>query len=301
MLSTLKTNSIEFVRLSRLYAARQPALPALAAYPTLDALVAALAGPTRADEDTRRRLVCAVLVDHQAAPGPLGPAIVLHAFRGMLLRLSRSLHGVDDADDADARVSVGLLEALRHVHPERDPAGIGLRVRQETRRAVFAVLKREALARPPRPGDEEDEEEPTPRAEAPPGEDGAEAEEVEARPPDDDPQGNRDPAAEEGPRDPMQVKAAARCLDPDALADAESLVPLRGSPGVPPPDRRERAGRASAARAQRPRRAAPADEPPVRARQRARSRERVPAAVATHATAARADEIDTGKKNRPWG
>lgn len=225
MLPTLKNNTIEFVRLSRLYAVRQPALPALAAYPTLDALVAALAGPTRADEDTRRRLVCAVLVDYQAVPSPLGPAIALHAFRGMLLRLSKSLHGVDDSDDADARVTVGLLEALRHVHPERDPAGIGLRVRQETRRAVFAVLKREALARPPRPGDEE-EEEPTPRAEAPPGEDGAVEEEEEARPPDDDPQGNRDAASEEGPRDPMRVKAAARCLDPDALADAESLVPF---------------------------------------------------------------------------
>ena len=214
MLPILQKNTLEFVRLSRLYAARYPAIPALATYPTLAALVDALAGPSRADEDTRRRLVCAVIAEHQAAPSPLGGAVVLHAFRGMLLRLSRSLYGVGDPDEADALVTLALLEALRRVRPDRDPAGIGLRVRQETRRALFAAMERDARARPPRPDDEEEEEEPT------------EGASEEAGSPDGEPHGSDDAASEEGPRDPIAVKAASRRLDVDALADAESRIPF---------------------------------------------------------------------------
>ncbi len=119
----------------------------LHAYPTLEALLAALVGRDKADPDARRRLICAEIAEHQTARGPLGAAIVLHAFRGMLVGLSRSLVGVDDRDEADGLVVAGLLEALGRVRPERDPERIGMYVRQETRRAVFAVLRRSARTR----------------------------------------------------------------------------------------------------------------------------------------------------------
>jgi len=155
LIPTLQKNTVEFLRLSRLYAARTGAHPALGANPTLGSLLSALSGKGRADPDTRRRLICAVIAEHQAAPGPLGAAIALHAFCGMLVRLSRSLVGVDDPEDADGIVVAGFIEALRRVRPGRDPDRIGMYVRQETRRAVFAALRRDARARE---GLDEDEE-----------------------------------------------------------------------------------------------------------------------------------------------
>lgn len=153
MLSTIQKNTVEFVRLSRLYTSRCAAQPAFAGYPTLDVLVTALQSADEADADRRRSLLCAVIADHKGAPSPLGAAIVLHAFRGMLAKLSRSLFGVDDRDEADARVTAGLLEGLKRVRPERDPDRIAMYVRQETRRAVFAALRKDGRARPRKPKD----------------------------------------------------------------------------------------------------------------------------------------------------
>jgi hypothetical protein len=203
VIPTIQKNTLEFIRLSRLYAARTGAHLALGAYSTLDSLLSALSGKGQADPETRRRLICAVIEEHQAAPGPLGAAIVLHAFRGMLVQLSRSLVGVDDPDDADGIVTAGLLEALRRVRPGRDPDRIGMYVRQETRRAVFAALRRDARARELLDVDEES----------------GEGEEDGLDLGDD-----REP--EEPPRDPLAAERAWRRRAPDAIADPESLAPL---------------------------------------------------------------------------
>jgi hypothetical protein len=165
-----------------------------------------------------------IIAQQQAAPCPLWSALLLHAFRGMLLRLSRSLVGVDDADDADARVATGLLHALRRVRPERDPERIGMYVRQETRRAVFLALRRDSRARPYWP--EEEEDEPPPRSKATPGEDPADDVEEDARPPGGGSRTDDDASSDEPARDPIAVARVSRCLDPDALADAESRLPL---------------------------------------------------------------------------
>jgi hypothetical protein len=140
----IQKSSAEFVRLSRLYGPFRG--DELAPYPTLDALLEALGGSKGADTATRSRVVCAVLARHRAAPGPLGSAIVLHAFCGMLGRLSRKLVGVD-RDDAEALVACSLIEALGRIRPARDPERIAMYVRQETRRVVFAALARDARAR----------------------------------------------------------------------------------------------------------------------------------------------------------
>ena len=206
MIPHIQKNTIEFARLSLAYAARCSADAALAGYPTLDAVLSALCGPGAADPLTRRRVICAVIAEHQAAPGPLWSAIVLHAFRGMLVHLSQGLLGVDDPDEADARVVAGLLEALRRVRPKCDPERIGMYVRQETRRAVFAALRREARAGQYREGEEED---PSGEDESPACDDAGD-----------------DEWSDEVSRDPLALERASRELGLDGIADPESCTPL---------------------------------------------------------------------------
>jgi hypothetical protein len=148
LLPTLQKNSIEAIRLSRLYSCRLAPHAAFAQYPTLDALVVALSPSARTAPPVRSRLLCAVVADYQATPTALGPAILVHAFRAMLVTLSRSLIGVDDPDEADSMVVAGLLDGLTRVRPARDPERIAMYVRQETRRSVFAALHRDARGRP---------------------------------------------------------------------------------------------------------------------------------------------------------
>ncbi|HEY6459936.1 MAG TPA: hypothetical protein VIY73_07280 [Polyangiaceae bacterium] len=154
-------SSFEFVRLSRLYAPFRGDDATLAQYPTLDALLRVLDGPEGAPASTRSSLLAAVIALHRASPGPLGAAVVMHAFHGMLGRLANSLVGVD-RDDAEALVACGFVEAVRRVRPAHDPARIAMYVRQETRRCVFAMLRREEPDRSEDEGEEAEVEEPGP-------------------------------------------------------------------------------------------------------------------------------------------
>lgn len=218
MIPRIQPGTLEFHRLGRLYAAVADGHPVLGAFPTLGSLLAALAGRGQADPGTRRRLLCAVIAAHQAAPGPLGGAIVLHAFRGMLIGLSRSLVGAGDADEADARVMAGLLEALPRVRAGHDPDRIGMYVRQETRRAVFRALRRDSR------NDEcfEIEEESAFADDA--GDEGAIGDDAGGTEPEDS---MGDEACSDEPmRDPLALDRASRRRDADADADAESLTPL---------------------------------------------------------------------------
>lgn len=153
----IQKHPAEFVRLSRLYGPFRGDEPTLASYPTLDALLAALEGANGTDSVTRSRVLCAVVARQRAVPGPVGAAIVLHAFRGMLGRLAKKLLGVD-RDDAEALVACSLIEALGRVRPARDPARIAMYVRQETRRVVFAALARDGRSRWYEQDDDEDDE-----------------------------------------------------------------------------------------------------------------------------------------------
>jgi len=225
MIPRIQPGTLEFVRLSRLYVARPAASASpLDAYPTLESLLAALVGRDKADPGTRRRLICAGIAEHQTARGPLGAAIVLHAFRGMLVRLSRSLVGVDDRDEADGLVVAGLLEALGRVRPERDPERIGMYVRQETRRAVFRALRRDARTRQYQDPPDEDE---TLAREAHEASETDETDETEA---DGDESradaGGDDAWCEEPLRDPLALERAARQRVPDAIADLDSFAPI---------------------------------------------------------------------------
>ncbi|MGH7297426.1 MAG: hypothetical protein ACRELB_20990 [Polyangiaceae bacterium] len=205
----IQKNSVEFVHLSRRYGSFRGEDPVLAPYLTLEALLAALERSGGADVEIRSRVLCAVLTRHRAAPGPLGSAIVLHAFRGMLGRLSKGLVGVE-RDDADALVASALVEALQRVRPARDPARIAMYVRQETRRVVFAALERDGRARWYESDDDEEEE----AYVAEPSSDGRAGAPDDWSPDDDAP-------GAFGASTPR-----SRGVDLDRLPDPESLVPI---------------------------------------------------------------------------
>jgi hypothetical protein len=215
---------VEFVRLSRLYASRPaPRTAPLAAYPTLGRLLDAFFGPDQADPDTRRELLCAVLAE-LPPPDPLGAAVTLHCFRGMLVRLSKSLCGVDDRDEADALVVAGLLEALPRIRPERDPDRIGMYVRQETRRAVFAALRRDTRARKYQEALDADElyaRHATATGEAGDGDEVGGGDHEWGTSAEDD-----DAWREEPTRDPLARERASQQRTPDAIVDPESLAPI---------------------------------------------------------------------------
>jgi hypothetical protein len=128
----------------------------------------------------------------------LWSAIALHAFRGMLGRMSKGLVGLD-REEADMLVASAFLEALGRVRPARDPARIPMYVRQETWRAVMTELKRDARASHYRAGDEDDDWAA-----------GSENDQTW----DDEWLAGR-------PSHPP-----SRCVDPDTLADPASLVPI---------------------------------------------------------------------------
>jgi hypothetical protein len=201
-------SSVEFLRLSRAYGAFCGDDPVLAPYPTLASLLDELDAPSAADRPARSRLLCAIIARQRSVPGPIGSAIVLHAFHGMLGKLAGELVGVY-RDDADAVVACGLIEALRRVRPERDPERIAMYVRQETRRAVFAALARETPAGP----DELDEEDDDVVYVAGSSSEGRAGLDL-GEPTDDE---MRDEAA--GPR-------RGRRPEPDMCADPASLVPI---------------------------------------------------------------------------
>jgi hypothetical protein len=218
--------SSEYVRISRIYLAQRGDDPALAAHPRLDALLSVLSGPARADVPTRSRLLCAILAKHRAAPNPLWPAIVMHTLRGMLGRLMKRLVDVD-RDEAGALVAAALLEALGRVRLDYEPEFVVMRVWRETRRLLFAQIRRDQRARPYWPVDED-----APPEQDEPSGDEARAEDVAS----DGPDSGEGWTSDEDDASPEAASAAGSgWVDPDTLADPESLVPIEDRLVVWPP------------------------------------------------------------------
>jgi hypothetical protein len=130
-----------FDHLARAYAARSKEHPTLLAYPTLPALFSALSRDG-APMHTRSEVLCALVTRWHETRDPVWSTILLRTFDGMLGRVRARLRGFDRAD-AECFVTVSFLEALTRVRPSRDPARIAMYVRQETRRRLFASLKRD--------------------------------------------------------------------------------------------------------------------------------------------------------------
>jgi hypothetical protein len=137
------TLSGELALLAPRYDARRFEHPVLASYESVDALFA----ETEPKKQGKKKVVSpegsailVALVDlHAKTRNRLWGALLLRAFRPMLLNVSRRLRG-GSRDDRDALLLVSFHEALIRVDPLRDPTRIAMYVRQETRRRVFRAL-----------------------------------------------------------------------------------------------------------------------------------------------------------------
>ena len=125
------------------YDVRRLEHPVLASYRSIDALFAETE-PKKQGKKTvvspEGSAILVALVDlHAKTHDRLWGALLLRAFRPMLLNVARRLRG-GSRDDRDALLLMSFHEALLRVDPLKDPARIAMYVRQETRRRVFRAL-----------------------------------------------------------------------------------------------------------------------------------------------------------------
>lgn len=122
--------------------------PALAADPSILAVLAVLADASEATYPERDALTRALLAEQQRAPSKLWSAALLLAYAPMLTRLRRRLlSSAVDRDELDLLVIEAFLEAAQGYPLEhRRPGHTALYLRQDTQRAVFKLLKLEHRA-----------------------------------------------------------------------------------------------------------------------------------------------------------
>jgi hypothetical protein len=112
----------------------------LAGYPVLADLVACLSADAVAGDTARTDLVATLIATHQARPHRIWSALLLVAFRPMLMTVFKKLVG-ELPDERLALLLASFQEALGKVDPRHDTLRIGMYVRQATRRGVFAALR----------------------------------------------------------------------------------------------------------------------------------------------------------------
>jgi hypothetical protein len=105
------------------FTAARARIAALAAYPTLDALVAELLPGARtllAQDEERAALLSALVVEAQRSRHPLWPSLLAVAYAPMLRRIRRQTIACrgDTPEDLDQRVLSGFLEAVQKASPE---------------------------------------------------------------------------------------------------------------------------------------------------------------------------------------
>jgi hypothetical protein len=137
------TLTAELALVAPRYDAQRLEHPVLASYRSLDALFAETE-PKKQGKKTvvspEGSAILVALVDlHAKSRDRLWGALLLRAFRPMLLNVARRLRG-GSRDDRDALLLMSFHEALLRIDPLKDPARIAMYVRQETRRRVFRAL-----------------------------------------------------------------------------------------------------------------------------------------------------------------
>jgi len=132
--------ALELDLLGPAYARLHRAHPALRPYPTLAALMDRLTAGER--DHAKKELLAALIVIRKRTPHRLWVAILIRAFRPMLLKLWKELFGSDD-QERFALLLISFQAAVGRLDPWRDPVRLGMYVRQKTRRRVIAALTRE--------------------------------------------------------------------------------------------------------------------------------------------------------------
>ncbi len=126
------------------YAAACERDPAFAAYPTRDAVVAALRaqpGDKFSEDEARSKLVSAIVVEAQRSRHPLWTSLLLTAFAPMLRRIRRQTIPCrgDTPEDLDQRVLGAFVEAVQKVSPAHPASGL----RWATQRGAWTAREAE--------------------------------------------------------------------------------------------------------------------------------------------------------------
>ena len=113
------------------------AQPSFGPYPTTAALVAALSLDSPLPLGDRQELVRSLVTLYRSTGHPLWTALLLHAFRPMLLSLRARDRGAKE--DRDSRIVLAFLQALARTPLSGQPVFIALR--RATERPVFQSVR----------------------------------------------------------------------------------------------------------------------------------------------------------------
>jgi hypothetical protein len=112
--------------------------PALAAYPTLDALARDLRPSTKGGLPDRSTLITSIVKAHQAKSHPVWSTVLLRVFTPVIWKLRVRLIGGDE-DTRDEILLEETQHALRSMRTT-DPGRISMYFRQRLRRRVFRAI-----------------------------------------------------------------------------------------------------------------------------------------------------------------
>ena len=129
------------VRYESTFARARPTQPTFAPHPTAAALLTALSFDSPLHLGDRQELVRALVTLHRTTRHALWPALLLHAFRPMLLSLRSRDRG--SREDRDPRVMFAFLQALARTPLAGQPVFIALR--RATARSLFQVVRAERV------------------------------------------------------------------------------------------------------------------------------------------------------------
>jgi len=140
----------DVVRYASVYTKAQASYPALAAYPTLTALVDELrpsGDKAFAKDAAKRRLLSALLVEAQRSQHPLWGSLLAVAFAPMLRGIRRKTIPCrgDTPEDVDARVLTAFLEGVRKANPAFPVQGLLWGTQESAWAAGDAELREERL------------------------------------------------------------------------------------------------------------------------------------------------------------
>lgn len=118
--------------------------PMLAPYPTVAAILEALDDEREETYPLRDAVALALLTEYAETKRPLWGSILLVAFYPMLSRLRHRLYSDSvPREELDQTVVMGFLTALKAVAAFGYADRVGMRLRQRTKRQVFAALRKE--------------------------------------------------------------------------------------------------------------------------------------------------------------
>lgn len=121
--------------------------PCLAKHPTIDSVLAVMDDESPSGWNEREALTRALVAEHQASSRPFWAAVLLLAFYPMLCRLRHRIWGESlDRDDLDQLVISSFLQTVATFPLARVSDRTALRLRQQTARRVFAVVREEQRA-----------------------------------------------------------------------------------------------------------------------------------------------------------